>query len=323
MNKRFVFILLTLTVALSLPGPVAATPPPGAVPSYCARTAAGYRCTIGPFDVGAGETVEMVTGVAAPSEAGYITSAQAKLVDGSGRALEPHLVHLHHAVWLNPYEKDMTCDSYDGGAFPGYERFFATGNELTKLDLPEDHGYFWDPHVSQSYTQSAPWWGFTVHLDGMHGASEAYIQVDMGFVAETEAKPMRNIEPAWFDVRNCSSEPVYDVPEGSGRNGVHREQWTYKMRSSGRFVFLAGHLHDGGLRTSLKNLTTGRHIYTSTATYASADDRRHLTKMSSWAGLPGIAVAEGDELRLTAVYDSTQPRQGAMGIMVGALVPRR
>ncbi|HWC14971.1 MAG TPA: hypothetical protein VG929_10310 [Actinomycetota bacterium] len=323
MNKRLVAILLPLTAALSLPAPVAATPPPGAVPSYCVRTVAGYRCTIGPFDVGAGETVEMMTGVAAPSEAGYMTSAHAKLVDGSGRALEHHLVHMHHAVWLNPYEEDMTCDSYDGGAFPGYERFFATGNELTKVDLPTGYGYFWDPQVSQSYTQSAPWWGFTVHLDGMHGASEAYIQLDMGFVAETEAKAMRNIEPAWFDVRNCSSEPVYDVAKGSGRNGVHREHWTYKMRSSGRFVFLAGHLHDGGLRTSLKNLTTGRHIYTSTATYASADDRRHLTKMSSWSGLPGIAVSEGDKLRLTAVYDSTQSIEGAMGIMVGAFVPRR
>ena len=321
MRKRSAATTLAAILMVAAAGRGGATPAPGAVPSQCLRTSAGYRCTIGPFDVEADETIEMMTGVAAPSEAGYMTWARAKLVDGSGGAVGSDLVHLHHAVWLNPYEKDMTCDSYDGGLLPGYERFFATGSESTKVDLPSGYGYFWDPQVSQPTTQSAPWWAFVTHLDGMDGASEVFIQVDMGFVPEPEAEGITDVEMAWFDVRNCSSQPVFDVRKGSGRNGVHRENWTYEMPRGGRFVFLAGHLHDGGLRISLKNLTTGRNVYTSTATYASHHDPRHLTKMSSWSGAPGIKVAAGDKLRLTAVYDSTRARNDVMGIMGAAFVP--
>lgn len=316
--SRLVLSLLLVMVTLTGTAGAQVSPRPGVAPSYCLPTDSGYRCRIGPFDVGAGEMHEILTGVAAPSEAGYITWGKAKLVDGSGKALSHHMVHLHHAVWLNPHERDMTCDSYDSGFFPGYERFFATGKESTKFDLPRDYGYLWDPQVSQPYTGSAPWWAFTAHLDGMHGASEVYVQFDMGFIPETEAEGITNIEPVWLDVRNCSSDPVYDVDRG-GR--VHKERWTYRMPKTGRFVFLAGHLHDGGYRLTLENLTTNEHLYTSRASYGLKKDPWYLTKMSSWSDPRGVDVDKGDKLRLTSIYDSTRARDDVMGIMVGAFVP--
>ncbi len=262
----------------------------------------------------------MMTGVAAPSEAGYMTSGKAKLVDGDGHPIEHHMVHLHHAVWLNPYEQDMTCESYDGGSFPGYERFFATGKEKTTFELPNGYGYLWDPQLSQPLTQSAPWWAFVAHLDGMHGASDVYIQFDLGFVPEAEAGNVIAIEPVWLDVRNCRSDPVYDVPR---QRRLHQEHWTYTMPRGGRFVFLGGHLHDGGLRISLRNVTTGEHIYTSRARYGLKDEPWYLTRMSTWSGTPGLDVSEGHKLRITATYDGTRTRKDVMGIMLGALAPTR
>src|SRR4051812_48879859 len=98
---------------------IAATLPPGravaAAPSSCTRTDAGYRCMYGPVDVPADQEVRIMDGVAAPSEAGFITSARATLVDSDGRPIPHHMVHLHHAVWLNPMKQDLTCDHYDGG----------------------------------------------------------------------------------------------------------------------------------------------------------------------------------------------------------------
>ncbi|MDQ4094669.1 MAG: hypothetical protein M3174_00460, partial [Actinomycetota bacterium] len=257
MKLARVAVALLVITALSAPVAVAAMPAPGVVPSYCLRNEGGYRCLVGPFEVGAGEMHEIMTGVAAPSETGYITWGQARLVDGDGKPVSHHAVHLHHAVWLNPYEDDMTCDSYDNGSFPGFERFFATGKEATKLALPGGYGYLWDPRASNSLTQSAPWWAFTAHLDGMHGSSDVYVQFDMGFVPASEAGDMTNIEPVWLDVRNCSSDPVYDVPK---RQGLHKERWTYRMLTGGRFVALAGHLHDGGLRLKLDNVTADDHV---------------------------------------------------------------
>jgi hypothetical protein len=321
MRIRGVAVMAVLLAGASSPA-ISAVPTPGVVPSYCVRTPAGYRCTIGPFDVQPGERLEMMTGVAAPSAAGYITSARARLVNSSGRPVGHHLVHLHHAVWLNPHERDMTCDSYDDGRFPAYERFFATGKELTKLEMPRGYGYRWDPGIAQPYTQSAPWWWLVVHLDGMHGSSDVSIELDLGFVPDAEAKDMVSIKPVWLDVRNCNSEPVYDVRRGSGKGGVDKERWTFKMPTAGRFVFLAGHLHDGGLRTRLENRTTGRHLYTSRALYGIEDEPWYLTAMTTWSSRRGLAVGRGDVLRLTAAYDSSRSWRDVMGIMVGGLAPR-
>ena len=318
-RRAVAFVMGAGMLGASLPSalPASATPPPGAVPSYCLERAHGYRCTIGPFDVDAGERLEIMTGIAAPSEAGYITSAKPRLVDGRGRSVAHHMVHLHHAVWLNPYESDLTCDSYDGG-LPDYERFFAAGKELTEVDLPRGYGYRWDPQISQPYTQSSPWWAFVAHLDGMHGSSEVYVQVDFGFVPESEGRRMKTIRPVWLDVRNCLSEPVYTVRKGSGRRGLHRETWSYRMPIGGRFVFLGGHLHDGGVKLELSR--GRRHLFTSKALYGSHHEPWSLTRMTTDTWSPGLRVKRGERLKLTSVYDTSRTWRDVMGIMLGALV---
>ena len=307
-----------IVAALASPAP-AVMPTPGAVPSYCLQTSFGYRCMVGPFNVGEGEMLETMTGVAAPSEKGYFTSMQARLVDSEGDKLGHHSVHLHHAVWLNPYKEDMTCDEFDG-SLPDFDRFFATGKESTKVDLPSGYGYLWDPQISQPATQSAPWWALIAHLDGMAGAPDVFIQFDLSFVPANKRK-LTPVKTVWLDVRNCRSDPVYDVPRNTSAR-VHHKSWTYRMPRSGRFVFLGGHLHDGGLRLALTNRSSGRKVFTSRPTYGMAGERWYLTKMSTYSRAPGMKVARGDLLRLTAVYDSTHRWKDVMGIMVGAFAPR-
>ncbi|MDQ4145710.1 MAG: hypothetical protein M3198_18585 [Actinomycetota bacterium] len=306
-----------MATALGPLAPSSATPPPGIVPSRCVERASGYRCTIGPFDIAAGEREEIMTGVAAPSRAGYITSATPRLLDGEGRRVAHHMVHLHHAAWLNPYEDDLTCDSYDGG-LPAHERFFAAGKELTEVTLPKGYGYLWDPQISQPYTESSPWWTFVAHLDGMHGSSEVYVELDLGFVPKSRGDHIQRIRPVWLDVRNCSSEPAYTVRKGSGRRGVHRESWSYRMPVGGRFVLLGGHLHDGGLKLSLS--AAGRHLFTSRAVYGKRSHPWFLTRMTSGTWSPGLRVKKDERVTLTSSYDSSRTRRGVMGIMLGALV---
>lgn len=315
-------MLAVVLVTVAPPWPVEATPPPAAVPSWCERTATGYRCVVGPIPTPPGQMVELMTGVAAPSEAGYVTSAQANLVDSAGEEIAHHDVHLHHAVWLNPTRRDLTCDSYDDG-LPGYERFFASGKERTTVELPNGYGYYWSNGLAQPHTESAPYWGFVAMLDGGSGHADTFVELDIDFVPEGEAQDMTAIRPVWLDVRNCRSHPVYDVEEGSGQDGVHRESWTHELALGGRFVFLGGHLHDGGLTLQLDNVTSGSHLFTSEARYDWGDHPWFLTGMTTMSDPAGPTVAAGDELRLTAAYDSSTDRDDAMGIMLGALVPAR
>jgi hypothetical protein len=310
---------LTPTEQVGTPRPL---PPPGAVPSWCERTATGYRCVAGPVAVPPNQTVELMTGVAAPSEAGYLTSARASLVDAEGQEIAPEAVHLHHAVWLNPTRRDLTCDAYDD-RLPDYERFFASGKERTPVVLPDGYGYYWSNGGPQPHTQSAPGWGMVAMLDGRAGKADVFIELEVGFVPEGQASGMTAIRPVWLDVRNCSSNPVYDVPRGSGEDGVHRESWTHELALGGRFVFLGGHLHDGGLALELRNATTGDELFTSRPVYGRPDDPWGLTGMTTMSDPAGPTVDAGDRLRLTAAYDSARARPNVMGIMLGALVPAR
>ncbi len=320
MRNRLLFLCAASLALAPLTAPAKAAPPLGLVPSSCVATEGGYHCQAGPFDIAAGERIEMMTGVAAPSEAGYITWGQASLTDAEGRTIGGHMVHLHHGVWLNPYERDMTCPTYDGG-FPPFERFFASGKELTRTEPPAGYGYLWDPKVSQPYTGSAPGWALVMHLDGMHGAQNFYLNYDMGFVPKSDGADMTAYRSLWLDVRNCESDPVFSVAAGSGRRGRYVERWNYTMPQGGRIVALGGHLHDGGLRIGLANQTTGHHIFTSRAEYGLRGEPWYLTGMTTWADSDGASVAEGDVLTLSAVYDSRHDWDDVMGIMVGGFVP--
>lgn len=315
-------VAFVMVVAVGGASPARAAPTPTVLPSWCERTSTGYRCVAGPIPTPPDQTVELMTGVAAPSEAGYVTSAQADLVNAAGEEVSHEAAHLHHAVWLNPTRQDLTCESYDG-QLPGYERFFASGKERTRVQLPDGYGYYWNNGLPQPHTQSAPYWGLVAKLDGGTGQADAFIELELGFVPEAEAQDMTAIRPVWLDVRNCRSQPVYDVEEGSGQHGVHRESWSHQLALGGQFVFLGGHLHDGGLALELDNATTGTELFTSKAIYDRPGHPGFLTGMTTLADPAGPTVNAGDHLRLTAVYDSTQDRSDVMGIMLGALVPAR
>src|SRR3712207_3203218 len=74
----------------------------------CHATETGYTCFYGPVSVPAGESVEIQDLVDVPPVPGYVTGMRATLVDPSGDKLAHHMVHLHHAVWINPNKDDTT-----------------------------------------------------------------------------------------------------------------------------------------------------------------------------------------------------------------------
>ena len=283
----------------------------------CARTETGYTCFYGPVDVPAGGTVEIEEAVDPVPEAGYLTSMRATLVGADGSRLAHHMVHLHHAVWVNPNKDDTTCEDF--GGYPSWDRFFASGKERTLLEMPAGYGYYWD--AMPNALTGDPFWGLVAHLDGMHGSKNVFVKLDLGFVPTADAEGYTDIDPIWLDVENCELSLGYDVRKGSGRRGVAKRSWTYTMPEGGSFIAMAGHLHDGGLRLVLRNVTTGDHLFTSEAIYGKRREPWYLTKMTSFSGLPGIEVAAGDVVKLTSVYDSTHRWRDVMGIMVGALVP--
>ena len=254
-----------------------------------------------------------------PPEAGYITRARATLVDVERSAIPGHMVHFHHAVWLNPNREDTTCEEF-GGYPVNPERFFGSGKERTPMQLPAGHGYHWDNGPSPLTGQ--PTWYFNAHLDGHHGQPKTYVELRLGFVpkADAEEAGIIPVTPLWLDVRNCKGSATWTVGQGSGKGGLATRRWTFEMPVDGRFVALGGHLHDGGFELRLRNLATRSTVFTSRALYE-ANDPWKLTGMTTFVGVPGKQVRAGQKLRLVATYDSDHTWRDVMGIMLGALAP--
>src|SRR4051794_26408776 len=87
-----------------------------------------YNIIPGQNDIGYNRSIPQ------PTEAGYIVGISTNLEYADGTVPPVDVIHLHHGVWLNTSAPDVTS--------PGLpERFFAAGEEKTRMMLPAGYGY--------------------------------------------------------------------------------------------------------------------------------------------------------------------------------------
>src|SRR5262249_7810172 len=132
----------------------------------------------------------------------------------------------------------------------------------------------------------------------------------------------------WLDVRNCESDPIFNVAGHGPLFSTYSKHVDYTMPESGVLVAGGAHLHGGGLKVSLTDRScAGRTLFTSYPTWGlpvikpvmHENGPKHMTTFSTPAGIP---VAAGDRLRLTATYENSLPPTGVMGIMLVFLAPK-
>jgi hypothetical protein len=246
-----------LRVGLSL---ALATLALGAVPSSAAAgDVQRLDYQVGPLQITPGQNRIAYRAVTEkPPVDGWIVGIKPNLVYADGTVPKTNLVMFHHGVWLNLSGSDSTS--------PGVpERFFATGEEKTRLRMPPGFGY--------RYEASDTW--LLNHM--VHNLTsqpmELYVTYEIDFIpaGSPAAEGMRPVRPIWMDVVNGSIYPVFDVFRGSGggdgrftypadaenpySSGVARNLW--QVDRDGVLVSTAGHVHTGGLTTDLWMRRTG------------------------------------------------------------------
>ena len=118
-------------------------------------------------------------GVARPCSDCFITSFQPDLVyaDGTKATMETGPM-LHHAVWASQWRLDATCT----GTWLGLagERFFASGNERTKIGFPSGYGY---------RVRSSDSWNLLVDLmnHDVTSSKTVYVKVTYTYRASSES----------------------------------------------------------------------------------------------------------------------------------------
>ena len=317
--RRVVLVLAAALLAL------AAAPP--------AQAAQDLTYRYGPIDIGPYQVNlrELVYDVPKPQVDGYVTEAEANLVDADGSPVPIRRVMLHHVGVANlgsrvGEKRDATCDRFlmlDGRTQnPGYaERIFAVGEERVTGRLPEGYGYF----VKGSDRWAASW----MLMNHRNRRDSVYLEYRIRY--ETERK-LTATRPVWMDVRDCSFDPIFNVPGGGRRGSIHRETTTWTAPYSGRIVAALGHLHGGGREVRVSQPECGdRVLFRSRPRWALPRDPEYRIKpfihepgpidMELVNSREGFPVAAGQKLELTADYDAQLPHTRVMGIMGMYIAP--
>lgn len=271
--------------------------------------------SIAPFGVVQGSEV-----IPSPLVDGYVVGIHATLVDAAGIEEPIQNVMLHHIVFAKLGAKDSTCSTfvdYDGRKGPAIaERFYAEGEERTRIDLPTGYGY---PN------RGSDRWGMAFMLMNHRAVADTvYVQYTVRYVTD---EPLTPVKPIWVDVRNCDADPIFNVPGGGKLFSTFSRAAELTLPESGRLIAGGAHLHGGGLRLDLTNRScSNRLLFRSEPTWGLPVIRpvmhengpKHMTTFGSAAGIP---VRAGDRLRLEAVYENSLPHTRVMGIMILFLAP--
>lgn len=352
---RGALAVVALLGAVAVPGAQAAAGSvstklaPGTQPSnYVAPPAFGTSKQIerlhfryGPLLVRPGTNMIMFgSGIPKPSVDGYIVGIRPNLTLPNGTVPSVNVIHLHHGVWLNLSQKDLTE--------PGLpQRFFASGEEKTWAQFPQGFGY---PY------RTTDRWMLNYMLHNLTPLPmTVYVDYEIDFVPASSplAATMKPAYPVWMDVENGKAYPVFDAHRGSGHNGLFTfpddatdpyagaapaNDWT--VPSNATLIGVAGHMHPGGLYDTLDVVRPGATLARATRRGAPApipgsvpnsvrifrsqahywDPRGAVSWDMAMTKSPAnwrVALRAGDTLRVTSTYDvKRQSWYEVMGIMI-------
>jgi plastocyanin len=282
---------------------------------------------VGPITIGGYEVQQSLLFAPKPPEDGHITAMDVEITDADGTPIRIQRLMLHHIVFLNLNREDETCKDrqfkmWDNRpAAIGYtpERFYAAGEERAKLILPPGYGY--------SMRSSDRWMMAYMVMNHRAATDSAYIQYRVTYETGASDTDTRDVTPYWLDVRNCSADPIYNIPGTDGRGSTHRETYDYVLPEGGRIVAAGGHVHGGGKRLTLTQPGCGNRLLgRSTPTWGLPSHAFYNVRpvlhepgpinMSAFGTPTGIPIAAGERVRLNSLYDNDRPHTRVMGIMV-------
>ena len=236
-----------------------------------------------------------------------ITSMKPNLVYADGtRASADTGALLHHMVLASQFRSDPTCSGNLLGLVG--ERFFASGDERTVIEFPSGFGY---------KVGLLDQWNLIYDLMNMETEPQT-VYIQMTFKYQTGTGGPEAVRPVWLDVDQCG-DSEYNIPTGT--SDTH---WDWNVNVPGRVVAIGGHVHTEGhgVRIEARNETTGQSICNSVATYGGSPQyidmmgEPWISSMTRCIANPVATVSSGQRVRIHSVYNSPEPRDDVMGIMI-------
>ena len=245
-------------------------------------------------------------GVARPCSDCFITSFTPDLVysDGSRATMETGPM-LHHAVWASQWRLDATCT----GTWLGLagERFFASGDERTKIAFPAGYGY---------RLRSTDSWNLLVDLMNHSTTSSKTVYVKVTYTYRPSSESVKRLKPVWLDIDQCG-DSQYSIP--AGYSDTHRN---WKVNVPGKVVAMLGHVHGHGIAVEATNESKGGKLICRSEATLDPMDAHRVLNMSTCTKDPLDTLSWGQTVRLHSQYNSTHAASDVMGIMLGYIYPQ-
>jgi plastocyanin len=256
---------------------------------------------------------------------GFVTKIAVDVVDANGAPVPVKRLMLHHIVFLNLAHQDSTCGGFTAWdshtTLPGAERFYGAGEERNKVVFPPGYGY--------KVGAGDPWAMNYMFMNHRNRVDRAYVHYTVTYDTDPTLKPVR---PYWLDVRNCRSDPVFDVPGGGRKGSTYRKSKTFTFPEAGRLIAGGGHVHGGARSLDLRRADCkDRLVYRSRPTWGGPRHPFYNVRpilhepgpisMSGYNSAQGFPVAKGERLRLDARYDNQYTHTRVMGIAISYLAP--
>ena len=309
------------SVARTLGGDASTCPPiknkPDSIPHVDYKGIKHITYCVGPVNVRPGQNIIRLRRTDLfPHVPGYITRFDPELVLPDGTVPRVDVLHLHHAVWIN-------------NRYPQ----FAVGEEKTIVQAPR--GFGWRSVPSDE-------WALNDMLHDLVGQpAQVYIVWRIDFIPDTApaADNMRTIRTQWMDVAGSDAGvsnrlyPIFNSLRRYGKDGKYRfpdmakggqrdyigPEQTWTPNHPVTLIETAGHLHPGGLNTSLRvrRGNQANKIFTSKARYY--EPAGAVSWDVAMGGTPRdwrVKLKAGDELSVHATYDASRADwYEVMGIM--------
>ena len=243
-------------------------------------------------------TNKIVTNIAKPCTGCSIIGITPDLVytDGTKATISQGPM-LHHAMFAaqSSGKSDVTC----AGKGPGLlgERFFAAGDERTKVDLQSlPYGY----KVNSSET-----WNMVFDLMNWETTSKTVkIRMTWKYATGSDHTSRAPLRPVWLDANQCSLNSYISVP--SGFSDTH---YDWKASFGGKLIATAGHIHDHGVNIEVTNESTGGTVLCNSVAgyggpgYETPDGRKHVSSMGVCTGNPISTISKNQTIRLHGIYN--------------------
>lgn len=262
---------------------------------------------------------KIVTNVAKPCTGCTLIGVTPDLVytDGTKANLDTGPM-LHHTLFAAQAsgKADVTC----AGKGPGLlgERFFASGNERTPVDIQSlPYGY----KINSSET-----WNMVYDLMNWQTTSKTVkIRMTYKYATGSDHTSRAPVRPVWLDVDQCSLDSEISIP-----TGLSDTHYDWKVNLPGKLIAAAGHIHDHGVNIELTNESTGGTLLCNSVAgyggpgYETPDGRKHISSMTVCTGNPISTLSKNQTVRLHAIYNVPEghdPIEDAMGIAIAYINP--